>query len=112
MYDTFLYLQTHKALGLENESFEHLYDYFPLYAMVSELAGQYDRQLIPPVSALMFGEQQATWDDGIVLRFPTYRPFTKSKTSSIGASKSSNRGRFFSTGLAAKKTRRTAFLAL
>jgi hypothetical protein len=79
MYDTFLYLQTHKALGLENESFEHLYDYFPLYAMVSELAGQYDRQLIPPVSALMFGEQQATWDDGIVLRFPTYRPFNEIK---------------------------------
>ena len=79
MHDTFLYLQTHKGLGLENESFEHLYEHFPIYTMVSEFAGPYDKQPIPPVSALRGGEQQSTWDDGIVLRFPTYRSFDQIK---------------------------------
>ena len=51
MHDTFLYLQTHNGLGLENESFEHLYEHFPIYTMVSEFAGPYDKQPIPPVSA-------------------------------------------------------------
>ena len=52
MHDTFLYLQTHNGLGLENESFEHLYEHFPIYTMVSEFAGPYDKQPIPPVSAV------------------------------------------------------------
>jgi hypothetical protein len=79
MYDTFLYIQTHRAVGLEDSAFVHLSEHFPYFTMVSELAGPYDQQPIKPLGLLQFGNEQHVWHNGVVFRFWTVKPLGEIK---------------------------------